>query len=328
MTEIYQNLESYPKDLLVNLYEDMILIRRFEERVKHLFGSKSLSGYGHLYIGEEAVAVGVCSQLRKDDYIVSTHRGHGHVIAKGGSVKRMMAELYGKRSGSCKGKGGSMHITDMEIGMLGANGIVGGGLPIALGAAYSSAHLRKTDQVTVAFFGDGATAEGTFHETCNMAAALKLPIVFICENNYYGVGTRVGRIAPYEEMYKRAAGYEMPSTSVEGNDVLAVSEAAGQAVEQARKGEGPTFIECRTWRHLGHFVDEVPSYWDQAEYDSWIEKDPVKTFGRALIMKNILNGSELEELDDRALSSIDEAVSFAKNSELPRPEEALEDVYA
>ncbi len=313
---------------LLSLYERMLLIRRFEERVDVLFHTERIGGFGHLYIGEEAVATGVCARLHTDDYIVSTHRGHGHVIAKGGDVKAMMAELFGKRSGYCKGKGGSMHITDMKIGMLGANGIVGGGLPIALGSAYGAACLGHTQQVTVAFFGDGATAEGTFHETCNMAASLHLPIVLVCENNYYGVGTRVGRIAPSEEMTQRVASYRIPTQCVDGNDVLAVYEAAGKAVDLARKGQGPQFIECKTWRHQGHFVMEEPNYWDQAEYDSWIKKDPIKRFSQYLTSKEAVSSGTLDEIDTRVTKMIDAAVEFAEKSELPQPEEALEDVFA
>jgi pyruvate dehydrogenase E1 component alpha subunit len=316
------------KETLLGLYERMLLIRRFEERVADLYTKGKLPGFVHLYIGEEAVAVGVCSVLRDDDFITSTHRGHGHTIAKGGDVSRMMAELYGRSTGYCKGKGGSMHITDMSIGMLGANGIVSGGIPIAVGAAYGAAKIRGTNQVTVAFFGDGATNEGPFHEACNMATAWGLPVVFACENNLYGVGTRLGRISASEDVVARAAAYGMPGVSVDGNDVVAVREAATEAIARARVGKGPTLLECKTWRHKGHFEGENPNYWDQDERAGWLAQDPIPKFAARLVDAEIATRDELDQLDAKVKARVDAAVNFAETSPDPAPEDALVDVFA
>ncbi|MGQ9585802.1 MAG: thiamine pyrophosphate-dependent dehydrogenase E1 component subunit alpha [Anaerolineae bacterium] len=316
------------KERLFDLYRTMLRIRRFEERVEHLYAHGKLPGFVHLYIGEEAVATGVCAVLRQDDFITSTHRGHGHTIAKGGDVAKMMAELYGKVTGYCRGKGGSMHITDMSIGMLGANGIVAGGPPIAVGSAYGAAKIRRTDQVAVAFFGDGATNEGPFAEACNMASAWRLPVVFVCENNRYGVGTRIGRVAPTEDVAVRASGFLIPAVTVDGNDVLAVRAAAAEAVARARAGQGPTFIECKTWRHRGHFQGEDPSYMHGEEHDQWLAKDPIRRLANALTEAGLATREELEAIDQDVRAAIDRAVEFAEASPLPQPETALEDVYA
>jgi pyruvate dehydrogenase E1 component alpha subunit len=316
-----------PEPTLSELYERILTIRRFEERVVTLFRRNKLPGFVHLYIGQEAVAVGACSALRSDDYITSTHRGHGHVIAKGGDPSRMMAELYGRATGYCKGKGGSMHITDMSLGMLGANGIVSGGLPIAVGAAYGAKLLRRTDQVAAAFFGDGATNEGPFHEAMNMAAAWRLPVVFVCENNYYGVSTRLDRISPTTELTRRADGYAIATRSVDGNDVLAVRQATVEAVEACRRGEGPVFLECRTFRHRGHYEGENPHYWDPDERQRWLANDPV-TRTRAFLLEAGLPEEEVVAIETRVTARIDEAVAFAEASPMPAPEDALEDVFA
>jgi pyruvate dehydrogenase E1 component alpha subunit len=312
---------------LLEMYYRMLLIRRFEERVKILFAKGRLPGFVHLYIGQEAVAVGVCSALNVEDYITSTHRGHGHTIAKGGDVNKMMAELYGKVTGYCKGKGGSMHITDMSVGMLGANGIVAGGLPIAMGAAYGAAKIRRTKQVVAAFFGDGATNEGAFHEACNMAAAWKLPLILVCENNLYGVGTRLGRVSATEDLTIRAGGYAIPAVSVDGNDVIAVHEVTAEAVARAKEGKGPTFIECKTWRHMGHFEGENPNYWDKAEYDAWFSRDPINQLGRRLIDAGMADQAQLDAVNVRVLAQIEAAVEFGEQSPLPAPEAALEDIF-
>ena len=312
----------------IGLYERMVLIRRFEERVAELFARGKLPGFVHLYVGEEAIAVGVCSVLRPDDYITSTHRGHGHTIAKGGDIKRMMAELYGKATGYCKGKGGSMHITDMSIGMLGANGIVGGGIPMAVGAAYGAARIRHTDQVAVPFFGDGATSGAAFHESCNMASAWKLPVVFVCENNLYGVGTRLGRVAPTEDIAARAAAYAMPAVTVDGNDVLAVREATQAAVARARAGQGPTFLACQTWRHRGHYEGENPTYWHPDERAQWMARDPIQRFGTQLQEAGCCSAADLQAIDTNVRARVEEAIEFAEQSPFPRPEEALDDMFA
>ena len=234
---------TLPEHIPLELYRRMLLIRRFEECVSDLFAEGKIPGFVHVYIGEEAVAVGVCSVLNDTDYITSTHRGHGHVLAKGGDVKRAMAELFGKATGYCHGKGGSMHITDIQIGMLGANGIVSGGLPIAMGAAYGVSKIYQTDQVVVAFFGDGATNEGQFHEVCNIAAAWSLPLILVCENNLYGVGTRLGRIASSEDIAPRVAAYGIQAEIVDGNNVIAVRTAAQEAVVPRQQGKRPSFID-------------------------------------------------------------------------------------
>ncbi|MEZ4518742.1 MAG: thiamine pyrophosphate-dependent dehydrogenase E1 component subunit alpha [Chloroflexota bacterium] len=321
-------VSSDDKELLLHLYERMQLIRQFELRVEMLFAEGKLPGFVHLYTGQEAIAVGVCSTLNTDDFITSTHRGHGHTIAKGGDVRRMMAELFGKSTGYCKGKGGSMHITDMSIGMLGANGIVAGGIPMAVGAAYGAAKIRKTKQVAVPFFGDGATNEGAFHEAANMASAWDLPVVFACENNLYGVGTRLDRVCATSEVSVRASGYSIPSVIVDGNDVLAVREAALQAVAKARAGGGPTFLECRTWRHRGHFEGEVITYWEQEEVKEWMARDPLLLLANRLTEAGIATTEELAAIEQAVVGQIDDAVAFAESSPLPNPEEALDDVYA
>jgi pyruvate dehydrogenase E1 component alpha subunit len=312
---------------LAELYERILVIRRFEERVVTLFRRNKLPGFVHLYIGQEAVAVGACAPLRADDYITSTHRGHGHVIAKGGDPSRMMAELYGRATGYCRGKGGSMHITDMSLGMLGANGIVSGGLPIAVGAAYGAKLLRRTDQVVAAFFGDGATNEGPFHEAMNMAAAWQLPVVFVCENNYYGVSTRLDRVSPTTELTRRADGYAMTAVSIDGNDVLAVRDAMTEAVAAARRGEGPVFLECRTFRHRGHYEGENPHYWDPDERQRWLDNDPV-TRTRERLAADGLSEVAIAEIEARVVARIDEAVAFAEASPMPDPADALQDVFA
>lgn len=318
---------DHPSEVLIEMYRKMLRIRRFEERVADLFAAGKLPGFVHLYVGQEAVAVGVCSVLSDADFITSTHRGHGHTIAKGGDVKRMMAELYGKETGYCRGKGGSMHIADMSIGMLGANGIVAGGIPMAVGAAYGAARIRGTNQVSVPFFGDGATNEGAFHEAANMAAAWKLPVVFVCENNLYGVGTRLGRVAPTEDVVARASGYSMPGVTVDGNDVVAVREVAQQAVKRARAGEGPTFIECKTWRYRGHFEGEQVDYWDEKELEAWKERDPIDSLRTSLLETDLANEDELSEVEQTVADEIEAAVEFAESSDMPSPADALNDVF-
>lgn len=322
-----QQLKTYDRLLLLSLYERIMLIRQFETLVSDLYAKNRIPGFVHLYIGQEAVAVGACSALRTDDFITSTHRGHGHVIAKGGDVKKMMAELYGKETGYCHGKGGSMHITDMEIGMLGANGIVAGGIPIAVGAAYGAAKIRKTDQVALAFFGDGATSEGPFYEALNFASAWKLPVIFVCENNQFGVSTHYSRISPSEDVAPRVKGWGIPSMIVDGNDVLAVREAAIKAVERARSGEGPSFIECKTWRHHGHFEGENPSYRDGKVHEDWMEKDPVPNYRNNLLENFGMKAEDLDEIDLKIEKTLSDAVEFAESSPYPKPEAALDHLY-
>lgn len=309
------------------MYKRMLEIRFFEEKVFDLYAQNLVPGTIHLYLGEEAVAVGVCSLLKKDDYITSTHRGHGHCIAKGAELKRTMAEILGKKTGYCKGKGGSMHIADFKIGMLGATAVVGAGLPIAVGAGLS-AKLRKTDQVVACFFGEGASNQGTFHESINMASIWKLPVIFVCENNLYAMGTRQSRVMAIENVADRAVAYGIPGVVVDGNDVLAVYEATEKAVERARKGEGPTLIECKTYRHKGHSRVDPAKYRPKEEVEEWLAKDPIKRFKEKLLQTNTLTESEIQQIEKEVSDEIEETVKFAMGSPYPAPEEALEDVYA
>ena len=314
------------REKLLEMYRKMLQIRLFEDKVFDLYAQNLVPGTIHLYAGEEAVAVGVCSNLRKDDYIISTHRGHGHCIAKGADLKRTMAEILGKRTGYCKGKGGSMHIADFSIGMLGATAVVGAGIPIAVGAGLS-ARLRKTDQVTACFFGDGASNQGTFHEGINMAATWKLPVVFVCENNLYAMGTRQSLVMAIENIADRAAAYGIPGIIVDGNDVLAVYEAARKAVGRAREGEGPMLVECKTYRQKGHSRVDPARYRGKEEVAEWLAKDPVKRFREKLLAEKVLSEKEIKSVEGEVSAEVEEAVKFAKDSPLPAPEEALEDVY-
>jgi pyruvate dehydrogenase E1 component alpha subunit len=312
---------------LVRLYEQMVLLRKFDERVGDLFRQAKLPGFVHLYIGEEAIATGVCAALRPHDYITSTHRGHGHYIAKGGDLNACMAELYGKDAGCCRGKGGSLHVADTGVGMLGANGIVAANLPIAVGAAYAAAKVLGNDRIVAAFFGDGATNEGAFHEAMNLAGAWNLPVVFVCENNYYGVGTRLGAVSPSESLVERAGAYGMPSITVDGNDVLAVRETAREAVARARSGQGPTFLECRTWRHRAHVEGEQPKYWSAEERNEWVERDPLPEFARRLIADGSLSEEAVREIQAAAVAQVDEAVAYAEAQQYPAETDAMLDVF-
>jgi len=316
-----------PREKLIEMYRKMLEIRQFEEKVYELYGQNLVPGTIHLYAGQEAVAVGVCANLRREDYIVSTHRGHGHCIAKGADLKRVMAEILGKKTGYCKGKGGSMHIADFSIGILGATGVVGAGIPIAVGAGLSI-KLRGTDQVVACFFGDGASNQGTFHEGVNMAAIWRLPVLFVCENNLYAMGTRQSRVMLIEKISERAAAYGIPGVTVDGNDVLAVYEAAKKAIERAKRGEGPTLIECRTYRHKGHSRMDPATYRPKEEVEYWLKKDPIKRFRGRLLEMGILTEEEAKKIEDEVSQAIEEAVKFALESPYPEPEEALKDVYA
>jgi pyruvate dehydrogenase E1 component alpha subunit len=315
------------KEKLIDMFKTMVRIRTFEERVQKEFAAGNIPGFVHLYAGEEATATGACANLRPDDYITSTHRGHGHLIAKGGKTDRMMAELYGRRTGYCKGKGGSMHIADMDIGILGANGIVGAGIPIAGGAALS-AQMRGTDQVAICFFGDGACNTSRFHEGVNLASIWKLPVVYIIENNQYAESTSISYAANIANLADRAAAYGIPGKPIDGNDVLAVYEAVGEAVARARKGEGPTLIECKTYRWHGHFEGDLQTYKPKEEVEGWMKKDPIPRFRRKLIEMGVLTEKEADEIDQAMLEEMDEAMKFAEESPFPDPEETLEDVYA
>jgi pyruvate dehydrogenase E1 component alpha subunit len=314
---------------MIDMYRTMVRIRRFEEKIEELVLVARISGFVHLSIGQEAVAVGVCAALEPSDYITSTHRGHGHVIAKGADVRRMMAELFAKRTGTCKGKGGSMHIADLDLGILGANGIVGGGPPIAVGAALASWY-RESRQVCACFFGDGASNQGTTHEAMNLASVLRLPVVFVAENNRFGEFTRQSEHQRVESIADRAAGYDMPGVVVDGNDAVAVFEAAGEAVARAREGKGPTLLECKTYRIKGHFVGDGESYRTPDEVKVWTdpERDPIARFERKLIEMKILSADKAEEIQRAVQAEIEEAVRFAEESPEPELSELLEDVYA
>lgn len=313
---------------LIEMYTKMLTIRRFEERIIQAFSEGAIPGVIHSYIGQEAVAVGVCANLRRDDRIVSNHRGHGHCIAKGAELKRMMAEIYGKKTGYCKGRGGSMHIADFRIGMLGANGIVAAGLPIAVGAALA-AQLENSDSVSVVFFGDGACSEGEFHESLNLASIWKLPIVFACENNLYGVNTAVRDIMAVKNIAERGAAYAMPGVVVDGNDLVSVFEAANQAVERARTGEGPSLLEFKTYRWRGHFeLKDIPDLRPQKEVEDWKKKCPIAKVEQRLTKMGVLDRKGFEAINDQVVSLVTAAVQYAVESPFPEPEDVLEDIFS
>ncbi|MDO9228234.1 MAG: thiamine pyrophosphate-dependent dehydrogenase E1 component subunit alpha [Syntrophales bacterium] len=313
----------------LKMYEQMLTIRRFEEKAIELFEHNLIRGNIHPCIGQEAVSVGACSPLRRDDFMVNTHRGHGNCIAKGADLKLMMAELFGKSTGYCKGKGGSMHIADFEGGNLGANGIVGGGLPIAVGAGIGIQN-RGTDQVAVCFFGDGATNQGTFHESLNLAALWKLPVIFVCENNLYGLSTPVRESISVVNISDRAMAYGIPGMSIDGNDIIAMHTKMTEAVDRARAGEGPTLLDCITYRFFGHFTGDPGkgiTYRSKEEMGQWLERCPIKRFRERLIKEKRITEKTEKTMEADVKASIEEAVQFAKESPLPLPEEALQDLF-
>ena len=314
-------------DIRRQILRSMLRIRRFEEAIWDVYTSGLMHGLAHLYIGEEAVAVGVCTALRDDDYITSTHRGHGHCVAKGGKLDEMMAEVMGRVTGICRGKGGSMHIADMSVGILGANGIVGGGFGIATGAALS-AKLRKTDQVAVCFFGDGASNQGIFFEVMNYAAIWDLPIVYVCENNQYGEYTATDAVTAGDSIADRAKPFGIPSSTVDGNDVEVVYAAAHEGVERARSGGGPSMIECMTYRHRGHHVgDPGDGYRSDEERKEWQEKDPITRYRAALVEVGI-DETEQDRIDREVKDEVADAVESAQGAPWPDVEEANQHVYA
>ena len=312
----------------LEMLRSMQTIRRFEERASDDYQAGAIYGVVHCYIGEEAVAVGVCAALNSDDQIISTHRGHGHCLAKGADLNRMMAELYGRQTGYCKGKGGSMHIADFSIGMLGANGIVAGGIPIVTGAGLA-AQLEGKGRVAVSFFGDGASNAGPFHESINIAATWKLPMLYVCENNLYSAGTIAADTLALSDVAARAAGYGIPGVVVDGNDVMAVYEAAEAAVSRARAGQGPTLIECKTYRWRGH--TERPGQEDprpKEEIEEWRQRDPINRFSTNLMEHGLLTEEAWQKMDADILEAIEDAVKFAEESPFPKPEAAVEDIFA
>ena len=316
------------RDRLLDAYRTMKTIRVFEQTLNELSQAGKIPGFLHLYAGEEAVAAGVCAHLGDRDTVASTHRGHGHSIAKGVELGAMMAELYGRSTGICKGKGGSMHIADVDKGMLGANGIVGGGIPLAAGAALT-AKVKKTGGVAIAFFGDGATNEGAFHETANIAAILKLPLVFIIENNGYGEATPVEYHVAIRDLAIRAEGYGIPGVVVDGMDFFAVLKAAGEAIERARRGEGPSLIECKTFRYYGHYIGDPLTYRTKESVDKVRrERDPIDRFEEQVVGAKTVAADDLRKIDQQVLDEIGAAVKFAESSPLPDPATDLEtDVY-
>ena len=317
--------EDVSNEVALQLYETMQRIRSFESAVIELFARGKIPGFLHTYVGEEAIAAGVCANLRADDKIISTHRGHGHLIAKGGRLDLMMAELFGRRTGYCKGKGGSMHIAEPDLGMLGANAIVGAGIAIINGAALTAQYLDK-DEVAVAFFGDGASNTGAFHEAMNMAAVWNLPSIFVCENNAYAESTPQTYHQKIEDVAIRAAAYGMPSALVDGNDAGAVYQAAREAVARARAGGGPTLIEAKTYRVRGHYEGDPEIYRTKEEVESWKEKCPIERWRKTLLARGI-QAETLEEIDARIDQELGEAIDFAEESPLPDPAEASSDIF-
>ncbi len=316
------------RETLLDLHRRMVRIRTFEEQAGKLQEAGKIPGALHLYVGEEAVAAGVMAHLTNEDQITSTHRGHGHLVAKGGDFKQMFAELYGRETGYCHGKGGSMHISDLDLGMLGANGIVGAGPPIAIGAAFSNKY-RKTRNVTCCFFGDGASNEGTFHEAANMAALYRLPVIFVCENNGFGEFTRQERHQAIHDIAERASGYGMPGAIVDGMDVMAVYEGAGEAIARARRGDGPTLLECKTYRFYDHVGVRGMGvvYRDDAEVVEWRERDPLPLFEARLQEIGALSEDEAAVVRREVMDEVQEAIAFAEASPFPDPSALLEDVY-
>jgi len=314
---------------LKDLHRRMVRIRLFEERAGKLMEDGKIPGALHLYVGQEAVASGVMTHLTNEDWITSTHRGHGHLIAKGGEFGPMFAELYGRATGYCKGKGGSMHISNMELGMLGANGIVGGGPPIAMGAGFAN-KFKGNDRVSITFFGDGASNEGSFHEAANMAGLYQLPVIFVCENNGYGEYTAQANHQAIVDVADRAAGYGMPGVIVDGMDAVAVYEAAGVAIQRARDGGGPTLLECKTYRFYDHVGVRGMGlkYRSDDEVEEWKRRDPITLLEGRLAEQGIVAEIEAKSVHEQVAAEVDAAVEFAESSPYPEPDALLEDVYA
>ncbi len=315
------------KKKALELLETMLTIRHFEQRLRRLFADSEIKGFVHLSIGQEAVPTGVCAHLNAGDSITSTHRGHGHLLAKGGGLKEAMAELLGKETGMCKGRGGSMHVADGKIGILGANGIVGAGTIISIGAGLS-AKVLETDRVAICFFGDGASNQGMFHEAANMAAVMKLPVVFVCENNGWAEFMSQKHHMAIENVAARAVGYGMPGVTIDGDDVVAVYKAAGEAIARARRGEGPTLLECKTHRWSGHFEGDPQNYRDEAEKEALEAHCPIENWKKTFIGGKVASSKDFEAVDRKVLAAVDEAVEFARQSPEPDPEDFARYNYA
>ncbi len=318
---------TLPTDQAIGMLRTMLLIRAFEEKADELFAQGRVHGTMHLSIGQEAVATGVCAALRSDDYILSTHRGHGHCLAKGADVRLMMAEFLGKETGYCRGRGGSMHIADVESGNLGANGIVAGGLPLATGVGLSI-QMRRTGQVCVAFFGDGAASEGAFHESLNLASIWRLPVVFVCENNHYAMSMPVTRSMNIERISQRAGAYGIPGDTVDGMDLPRVHEAARAAVDRARAGEGPMLLECVTYRYKGHSKSDTQRYRAKDEVEAWRRRDPIVRFVAALQGEGVLSADAASRMEQETRAAIDDALRFAETSPEPDVATLMDGVYA
>jgi len=312
---------------LVSMLRTMRTIRQFDLRALELYREGAMRGSTHPYIGMEAVAVGACAALRPTDRITSTHRGHGHCLAKGGDPRRMMAELLGKATGYCKGKGGSMHIADLDAGILGANGIVGGGIGLATGSALA-AQLARRDDVTLCFFGDGALNQGILHESANLAAIWKLPVVYVCENNQYAMSARADKFTSVPDPAVRATAYGFPGVGCDGMDALAVHRAVADAVSRARAGEGPSLVVCTTYRFFGHHVGDPLNYRDKAEVEIWRARDPIARLERDVIARGILSAEQAAAIEAAVTEEIEAAVAFAKTSPEPEVSALMEDVYA
>jgi acetoin:2,6-dichlorophenolindophenol oxidoreductase subunit alpha len=318
----------FEKERLVGYLRDMLKIRYFEEKVEQLFAQGAIHGTMHLCVGQEATAVGACAVLTNEDKIISTHRGHGHCIAKGTEVDKMMAELLGRATGYCKGKGGSMHIADLDKGNLGANGIVGAGIPIATGAALAS-KMKKLGYVVVCFFGDGATNEGAFHEGLNLASVWDLPVIFFCENNQYGMSGSIKEMTNIENIAERSASYGIPGVVVDGNDLFQVMEVMTEAVDRARNGEGPTLIEAKTYRWKGHSRSDARKYRTREEEMDWrTYKDPIALYRTKLITDGVLTEEKANHVERSVQKEIEDSVAFAENSPMPAEETLEEDIFA
>ncbi|WP_281242088.1 thiamine pyrophosphate-dependent dehydrogenase E1 component subunit alpha [Lentibacillus persicus] len=327
MTKDVTLVPEVSQDKLIDLYRQMWVIRFFDEKVDEFFAKGMIHGTTHLAVGQEASAAGACALLDNEDKITSTHRGHGHCIAKGATADRMMAELFGRTTGYCKGKGGSMHIADLDIGNLGANGIVAGGIPLAVGSALT-AKMKGLDYVTVCFFGDGATNEGSFHEAVNLASIWDLPVIFVCENNLYGMSGNVNEMTNVKHIADRAAAYGIPGVVADGNDIVDMMNKSHDAIERARSGEGPTLIEAKTYRWKGHSKSDAKKYRTREEENEWKAKDPIKRYREVLIEAGILTEEKAEEIRKSAKKEIEDAVEFAENSPMPTVDDLLTDVYA
>ncbi len=322
-----EGLRTIPREGHLEMYRKMVLIRRFEEMAGKQYMQASIGGFCHLYIGQEAVAVGIISALRPDDYVMGTYREHGQILAVGSDPKAIMAELFGRETGISRGKGGSMHLFDRERNFMGGDGIVGGGLPIATGVGLAIRY-RGGDQVCVCFFGDGAVNEGAFHEALNMAALWKLPVIFVCENNLYGMGTQVTRASAVPDLNRRVSGYGMESAHVDGMDLLAIRALSDDVVAECRAGRGPWFIEAKTYRYRGHSMADPATYRTKDEVEEWRVRDPISIYEKQLLGAGLITDEEIRGISAEIDAVVDESVRFAEESPFPEPGALYDYVYA